>query len=111
MVAVLGSLAFGIIFQSAAAYAGEGVLRTKQLSLTYWDPTKTYNGYTLFAPLSAKDVWLIDMQGQIVHHWPMPSLPGTYGKLLPNGHLIYACKSDLEERKMAGAPMLSGFGG
>ncbi len=111
IVLVLGCLAFGSIFHQAVAYAGEGIIRTKQLGVTYWDPTKTYNGYTLFAPLSGKDVWLIDMEGRIVHHWEIPSMPGTYGKLLPNGNLIYACKSDPEERKKAGAPMLSGFGG
>lgn len=111
IVVVLGCLAFGSIFQSAVAYADGSVVQTKQLCVTYWNPTKTYNGYTLFAPLSGKDVWLIDMQGRIVHHWEMPSMPGTYAKLLPNGNLIYACKTNPEERKKAGAPMLSGFGG
>ena len=111
IVAVLGCLAFGSIFQPATAYAGEGVVPAKQLGITCWDPTKTCNGYTLFAPLSGKDVWLIDMKGRIVHHWEMPNMPGTYGKLLPNGNLIYACKTNPEERKKVGAPMLSGFGG
>jgi len=47
IVLVLGCLAFASIFQPAAAYAdGSGVL-TKQLSVTYWNPAKTYNGYTL----------------------------------------------------------------
>jgi hypothetical protein len=35
-------------------------------------------------------VWLIDMEGRFVHHWEMPLEPALYGRLLPNGHLLYA---------------------
>ena len=86
-------------------------MKRNQYGVTFYNPSKTYNGYTLFAPLGCKDTWLIDMQGRIVHHWPLPNIPGTYGKLLPNGHLIYGCRSDPDKREKAGAPKLSGFGG
>jgi outer membrane protein assembly factor BamB len=50
----------------------------------------SYRGYTLFAPLGGKDVWLIDMRGCVVHQWSMPYPPGLYGVLLDNGNLLYA---------------------
>ena len=85
--------------------------RRKEYGVTFYNPSKAYNGYTLFAPLGCKDTWLIDMEGRIVHHWAMPERPGCYGRLLPNGHLLYACRADVEEREKAGAPKLSGHGG
>ena len=57
--------------------------------VTRYDPSKAYNGYTLFAPLADFFVWLIDMQGRIVHRWKMPYTPGQQGILLPNGNLLY----------------------
>ena len=47
-------------------------------------------GYTLFAPMYGRNVWLIDMWGAIVHRWQVENLPGNYGQLLPNGRLLYA---------------------
>lgn len=86
-------------------------MKKNQYGLTFYNPSKTYNGYTLFAPLGCNDVWLINMQGQLVHHWEMPDKPGAYAKLLPNGHLLYACRMDADKREKIGAPKLSGFGG
>jgi hypothetical protein len=60
--------------------------------LRYYDPKKTYNGYTLFAPLGGQDVWLMDMMGRFVHRWRMPYTPGVHGRLLPTGNLLYAGK-------------------
>ena len=78
--------------------------RTTLQGVTYYDHTKAYNGYTLFTPTMGKgDVWLIDMHGRFVHHWRMPYPPGIYGKLVPNGNLLYACR-------IAGGP-LDNFGG
>jgi len=55
---------------------------------------KAYEGYTLFAPIGGKDVWLIDMQGRVIHHWDMPALPALHAVLLPNGNLLYAGRLD-----------------
>jgi hypothetical protein len=60
--------------------------------LTHYVPSKTYNGYSLFAPLYGKDVWLIDMHGRFVHRWKMPLTPGCDAELLPNGNLLWAGK-------------------
>ena len=55
-------------------------------------PSLTYSGYTLFSFMGECGVWLIDMQGNFVHHWETPYRPGNYGKLLENGNLLYAAK-------------------
>lgn len=56
------------------------------------DPSKAFQGYTLFAPFSSNDAWLIDMEGRIVHHWTTPYTPAQHGKLLPNGNLLWPQK-------------------
>ncbi len=58
--------------------------------LKYNVPSKTYNGYTLFAPLGGPGVWLIDMEGAFVHHWDVPHGAGPHGVLLPSGNLLFA---------------------
>ena len=68
--------------------------------------SKAYNGFTLFAPLGAKVVRLIDMKGDTVHKWDMPYPPGLYGELLPNGNLLY--NSHIENGPLAD---LEGAGG
>ena len=60
--------------------------------VTVYDPSKTYDGYTLFTPAGAGNVWLVDMKGRFVHRWEMTYRPGDYGALLPNGNLLYAGK-------------------
>ena len=60
--------------------------------VTHYDSRKTYDGYTLFAPKGPGYVWLIDMDGNFVHHWEMRHIPGEYGVLLPNGNLLFAGK-------------------
>jgi len=61
-----------------------------QGSVTISKHATSYSGYTLFAPLGGKDVWLIDMRGCVVHQWGMPYPPGLHGVLLENGNLLYA---------------------
>ena len=56
--------------------------------VTIYDPSKAYNGYTLFGTSGTRDIWLINMQGQFVHRWQRPNFPGFHAKLLPNGNLL-----------------------
>lgn len=51
---------------------------------------QAYNGFTLYSPLGAKQVLLINMKGDVVHKWEMSYPPALYGELLPNGNLLYA---------------------
>ena len=62
--------------------------------VTRYNPSRAYNGYTLFAPLADFFVWLIDMQGRVVHRWKMPYTPGQQGILLPNGNLLYLGRTE-----------------
>lgn len=47
-------------------------------------------GFTLFAPQSgAGKLYLIDIEGEIVHTWQIPYPPGNYGYLTERGALFY----------------------
>mgnify|MGYP001586678507 CR=1 FL=1 len=74
---------------------------------------KTYQGFTLFTPLSghtgpsgSNEVYLVDMKGKVVHSWKAANTPGLYGFLLKNGNLMYA--GNTEEFKEAPTPGGSG---
>lgn len=53
-----------------------------------YDSAKAYNGYTLFTPIWGNDTWLINMKGQIIHHWVLKHGLAMHGRLLPNGNLL-----------------------
>ena len=65
------------------------VAMTLNTGLTWYNPLKADNGYTLVCPKYSPDMWLIDIQGRIVNHWRMPYLPAGHGVLLPNGNFLY----------------------
>lgn len=83
---------FGQSGQSPLRKTSEGMFQITETR--YWDDLKANNGYTLFAA-SGKS-YLIDMEGYVVKQWNM----GTNPRLLDNGNLLDATKSDP-----------SGFGG
>ncbi len=65
--------------------------RKNKLGVTYSNPSKMNdNGYILFGSWDGKDVWLIDMEGNIINRWRLPYALSLHGMLLPNGNLIYA---------------------
>ena len=47
---------------------------------------KCYHGYTLFSTAMGSTEYLIDMNGMVVHTWPITH--SQYGELLPNGNLM-----------------------
>lgn len=55
-----------------------------------YKPEKACEGYTLISPFKSKNVWLMDMRGNYVHRWVIPTSPRNHSVLLPNGHLLYA---------------------
>lgn len=73
-------------------------------STTLYDPTKAFNGYTLWSPLSTMQAgadrpgdregtaFLVNMPGEVVHAWTLP-YPTMYGYLLPDGHLLAGLRS------------------
>ena len=52
--------------------------------VTYWDRTKTYDGYTLFGAQGT--TYLLDMEGRVAHTWPV----GVNPRLLDNGNVLDA---------------------
>lgn len=64
------------------------------MGLRALDPERAFPGYTLFAPITGSgEVYLIDLEGRVVHEWRLPYPPGSYGYLLPNGNLFYSGKT------------------
>ncbi len=53
-----------------------------------------HDGYTLFAPQQYTDTYLIDLDGQLVHHWSSDYLPGNSAYLLEGGHLLRTATFD-----------------
>jgi hypothetical protein len=65
-------------------------LKRAGIGLRAYDPERAWPGYTLFAPSTAGNtVYLIDMEGKVVHTWDMPYPPGLYGYLTERGTLFY----------------------
>ena len=71
---------------ATSAYAYQALVGPT--GVVYYDKGKTYDGYTLFAPNSCKNTYLIDMEGNLVHKWRSKYYPGLYAELLPNGNLL-----------------------
>lgn len=70
--------------------------------VTIYHPSRDYNAYTFFATMYGEDAWLIDMKGNVIHHWAMQHMPGPCGHLLPNGNLLWLGRSP---------DAIEGFGG
>lgn len=60
----------------------------RKTGLTFHQPSGSVKGYTLLTPNNGDALYLIDMAGQIVHRWRVPSLRVFYGRLLPTGNLL-----------------------
>lgn len=68
-------------------------IRRNGVGLRAYNPKKSFKGYTLFTPMNGDGtIYLINMDGTVVHHWEMPYSPGLYGQLLENGNLLYSGK-------------------
>jgi hypothetical protein len=49
---------------------------------------RTYQGYTLLAPIMSKMICMIDMQGRVIRTWEGEAPGNMCVYLLPNGHLL-----------------------
>jgi len=56
--------------------------------VSLYDPSRAYNGYTLYATVGQKNMWLVDMHGNFVHRWNLPRTLGMNAVLLTNGNLM-----------------------
>jgi len=93
---VLALIVFmGILGRAELCYAQEKV----EKGITVFKPDKFYNGYTLFChsyenPKVDKGdglghIYLMDMEGNIVHEWTTKTAQQNFTRLLPNGDLYY----------------------
>ncbi|MYF70297.1 MAG: hypothetical protein F4181_10200 [Proteobacteria bacterium] len=41
--------------------------------LIYHDAQRAYRGYTMFTPSRGRNTYLIDMNGEVIHTWPIPA--------------------------------------
>src|SRR6266849_4874436 len=66
-------------------------IKRRGVGLRGYDPDRAFPGFTLFTPLPStnKTVYLIDMQGNVIHTWNMPYPPGQSGYLTDRGTLFY----------------------
>jgi Arylsulfotransferase (ASST) len=63
-------------------------MRLQSVGLTEFDRARAYRGYTLIAPLRRSSVYLVDMQGAIVHEWRLRGPMAILAYLLPGGRLL-----------------------
>src|ERR1700680_3517757 len=65
-------------------------IKRRGVGLRGCDQARAFPGFTLFAPSANtnKTIYLIDLQGNVVHSWDMPYPPG-YGYLTDRGTLFY----------------------
>ena len=67
--------------------------RMSKTGLTALDRDQACPGFVLYSPMGGSgDVYLVNLDGEEVHHWSLPHPPGLYGYLLPNGNLFYGGK-------------------
>jgi hypothetical protein len=109
----------GILGSSyAAAQSGHGTqsgiaidqnpIRRRGVGLRGVNAARASAGMTLFAPMnSGGAVYLIDLNGKLVHTWHMPYPPGLYGYLTERGTLFYNAKIP-NETFLGKAPFMGG---
>ena len=82
------------------------------IGLRACDRDRAFHGCTLFAPLGGSGtVYLIDLDGKVVHTWQMPYPPGMYGYLTDRGTFFYNGKTvDNPAHYINGKPGKGGAG-
>ena len=84
--------------------------RRAGVGLRACDHDRAWAGFTLFAPQSGGGkVYLIDLEGNVVHSWQLPYPPGNYGYLTERGTLFYNGKTTEDsERYISRQPWKGG---
>ena len=89
--------------------------RVARTGLTGIDRDKACPGYFVYSPYngdgSGKGVtFLLDMEGNELHRWHLPTPPGSWGYLLPNGNLFYMAKAEQSDpRAMPATNFVGGW--
>lgn len=79
-----------ILYLFLAVIFTAGILsaQSNTVGLVYNDSTASYDGYTLFAPITSTKTYLIDNKGYLVHSWNSSYKPGQAVMLLEDGSLL-----------------------
>ena len=87
----------------------QNTLKRRGVGLRAYDPERAFSGFTLFAPhfVQNKNVYLIDLKGEVVHTWKMPYPPGLSGYLTERGTLFFNGRSP-EENFLSRFPFKGG---
>ena len=80
--------------------------RVGRTGLTGLDRDKACPGYFCYSPYNGDGTgkgvtFLLDWEGNEVHRWHLPTPPGSWGYLLPNGNLFYMAKADQANNRSA----------
>ena len=73
-----------------SAYAYQALVGPTGVLL--YKANKAYEGYTLYAPLTSKKTYLIDMEGNIINTWDSEYYPGLYAEFTPQGTMLRAAR-------------------
>jgi hypothetical protein len=65
-----------------------------QLGLTFNQYYKTYSGYTIYCVEGGDKIFVIDMDGTVVHTWSIPGVSPVM-KPLPKGHIMAFVHTDV----------------
>ena len=70
----------------------QNTLKRRGVGLRACDPERACPGFTMFAPRFEQNrtVYLIDLQGEVVHAWHLPYAPGLFGYLTERGTLFFS---------------------
>ena len=63
-------------------------MRIQKTGLLHLDRARATPGFTLFSPLVNDEVYLLNIEGEVVHEWTVRGNAYGYAYLLPNGHLL-----------------------
>ncbi len=63
-------------------------MKSYQTGLLHHQPVKTCPGFTIIAPMRHESSYIVNMEGEVVHEWKLPSPLGSKACLLPNGNLL-----------------------
>ena len=89
--------------------------RVARTGLTALDQNKACPGYFVYSPYNGDGegkglTLLCDINGNELHRWYPPTPPGSWGYLLPNGHLFYMAKSEqINEGSMPATAFVGGW--
>ena len=94
---ISGTIAFVLALLLLPAAMPTQAQTSNTVGLLEYDPDRTMEGYTLYAPMRTKNTYLIDMYGRIVHSWATSHSPGAGVYLLDNGDLLMTCRANEED--------------